>query len=186
MISSLPTKLMPRNKNRLSVCLFARGGSTINHKEDQYHWALMIGPKNESLQGFGTLFHVKQVPGLDNKNWKFEERQICLSATRMILIRVVIGKVIKRERLTSLLRNVPLRGHTRGWNCVLWVKEALQMIELDGRVLGTRVTDWERVSLASMWYCERKKAEHRFDGKAVFDQLRVPTWNLLLNREMVV
>ncbi|KAF4509389.1 hypothetical protein G6O67_003565 [Ophiocordyceps sinensis] len=37
---------------------------------------------------------------------------------------------------------VPIRGGQPGWNCVEWVREALQMIQMDRKAIGTAVVDW--------------------------------------------
>lgn len=52
-----------------------------------------------------------------------------------------------------------------GWNCVSGMKEVLQVLNADGKALGTSVTGWQAVWDGAMWYIQKKKAEHCFDGK---------------------
>jgi hypothetical protein len=40
-----------------------------------------------------------------------------------------------------------------GWNCVGWVKDALELLKADPRALVTSVIEWEIVRDAAMAYC---------------------------------
>lgn len=120
--------------------------------------------------------------------WIFEEKESSLLATNMQLVRVMIAKVEKRDRLISILRNVPIREGTAGWNCVGWVQEALQMLVADGKALGTGVTEWAKVRDAVMQYCQQKKEAHRFDGQApegIYDRRKVATFDLIEGKETI-
>ncbi len=59
----------------------------------------------------------------------------------MLLIRVVIGKVANTNRLVGLLRNIAIKKGEPGWNCVVRVREALEVLRADGKALGTAVTE---------------------------------------------
>ena len=154
---------------------------------NRYHWALLIGPKNETPAGIGVRFDAKEkIEGPGRSAWVFEEREISLFATEMLLVRMVIAKIEKRDLVESILRNVPIRQRTEGWNCVGWVKEALELLtDNNSPALGTNVTEWVKVRDAVMSYCERKKKEHRFDGKGNFDTRKVPTYDLILDKEII-
>lgn len=115
--------------------------------------------------------------------WYFEEKEVELLATGMLLVRITIGKVVKNARLVRVLHEVPVRQSKRGWNCVSWMKEALEAIDTDGQALGTSVVGWQTARERAMWYIEKKKAEHRFDGKWNFDMRFAPTYNLLDGKE---
>lgn len=160
---------------------------------DRYHWALLIGPKHEHKHSKGKRFHVKEtmasVDGRTQSRWVFEERDIGMNPTAMILVRIVIGKVVNPERVVTLLRGVPIWDGQAGWNCVWWVREALDTLREEGGVLSrTSVTDWARVRGAAMGYVRWKEAEHRFDGVAApgtFDMDRVATYDLLQMDEII-
>lgn len=109
-----------------------------------------------------------------------------MAATAMILVRVLVGKVANTERLCSVLRSTNVKGNQPGWNCVVWVEEALQGLKEDGKALGTSKIDWTSVRDTAMRYVEQKKQQHRFDGKKVFDMSKVATWDLLEGKETVV
>ncbi|KAJ5780060.1 hypothetical protein N7457_005220 [Penicillium paradoxum] len=57
----------------------------------------------------------------------------------------MVGKVADGNRLVKILRNTPIRQGQPGWNCVSWVKEALEMLKDDSKALGTSVVAWEKV-----------------------------------------
>lgn len=116
--------------------------------------------------------------------WVFEECDNRPGGS-ILLVRVLVGKVKSVERLQAVLRGTPLREDQEGWNCVSWVKEALESLEKDDRALGTSVTKWGVVREGALSYVIRKKAEHRFDSEGEFDISLVPTWSLLDDKEVV-
>jgi hypothetical protein len=109
---------------------------------------------------------------------------VSLAPTSMQLIRVVIGKVEDKHRLQSVLRRIPIRAETPGWNCVAWVEEALQQLERDGRALGTSVTAWQSVRDTAMWYCEQKMSEGRFTAEG-YNPQKCPTYDIIEGKETV-
>ncbi|MCJ1405706.1 hypothetical protein MMC11_008936 [Xylographa trunciseda] len=178
---------MPSNKDRLYVVLYARSGAPrMPGKEDTYHWALLVGPKAEVEGGQGMRYHVKERPKQSGgSEWFFEERKTPLAPSNMLLIRVMIGKVENHERLVRVLRKTPLRHGQPGWNCVGWVKETLEELSADGKALGTSVVGWDRVRDGAMGYCQRKKDQHRFDGKGNFDMRKAATYDLVEEKETI-
>ncbi|KAF1840070.1 uncharacterized protein K460DRAFT_380982 [Cucurbitaria berberidis CBS 394.84] len=167
---------MPAGKDRLYVALYARGGApSMPGKEDTYHWALLVGPKDEVGDGIGMRYHAKErIIGPNASAWVFEERKTTLSATSMLLV------------LISIVRNTPVRQGVAGWNCVGWVQEAMQNLEADGKALGTSVTEWTKVRNTAMEYCQRKKDEHRFDGQGNSDMFKAPTYDLVEGKEKIL
>lgn len=137
-------------------------------------------------------FHAKNemtmVDGSYRSVWKYESKTTSLLSTDVLLVRILIGKVINMDRLVAAFERTPVRGDEPGyehWNCVEWIKEALAVIEKDGNILGTSAINWNSVRNAAMWYIEKKKGEHRFDGQGESEELRVPTWSLLEKRELI-
>ncbi|KAI3399149.1 hypothetical protein diail_7728 [Diaporthe ilicicola] len=193
--------MRPSNKDRLYIALYARGGDSImSGGEDKYHWALLVGPKYEDSNSKGKRFHVKEtmtaVDGRTKSRWVYEERDISMNPTAMILVRVVIGKVASAERVAAVLRQVPVRDNQSGWNCVWWLREALGMLRAGGggKALArsssssSSVPSWEEAGEAAMGFVRRKEREHRFDGRAApgwFDMNRVATFDLLRGEEVV-
>jgi hypothetical protein len=127
--------------------------------------------------------------GIVTNVWAYEDRSVSLVPTSAILVRVLIGKVADTARLRTTFANTPIRAGYAGyedWNCVSWVQEALTWAAQDGKVLGTCQTDWANVRDTAMWYVNKKATEHRFDGEGDFDQSKVPTWDVLERKELVV
>ncbi|KAK7714856.1 hypothetical protein SLS57_006927 [Botryosphaeria dothidea] len=83
----------------------------------------------------------------------------------MLLVRVMIGKIEKKDRLLDIMRRTPIRQDRPGWNCVEWVKEVLEAFRSDGKTLGTSIIEWGKVRDAAMGYVQSKKDQHRFDGQ---------------------
>ncbi|CAD0101385.1 unnamed protein product, partial [Aureobasidium mustum] len=80
---------------------------------------------------------------------------------------------------------MPGKEDTYGWNCVLWIKEALSELQTSTNIIGTNVLEWEAVRNAAMSCCQQKKDEHRFDGTVHVDTLRVPTYDLIQGKETI-
>ena len=135
----------------------------------------------------GYRYHAKERLELaGGSKWVFEERECPLAPTSMLLIRIIVGKVADGHRLVEILRNTPIRQGQPGWNCVFWVKEALELLKVDPKALGTNVVEWERVRTQAMNYCQRKKDLHRFDGQGNFDMKKVPTYDLIQQKEIII
>ncbi|KAH3404497.1 hypothetical protein KXV40_003104 [Aspergillus fumigatus] len=149
---------MPSNKDRLYVALYAHGGNpTMPGKEDTYHWALIVGPKVEAEDGIGVRYHAKERPKLGGgSEWFFEERECPLAPTSMLLVRIMVGK------------------------------EALETLKVNPKALGTSIVEWEKVRSAAMDYCQRKKDQHRFDGQGNFNMRKVPTYDLIERKEIII
>ncbi|KAB8346211.1 hypothetical protein FH972_023256 [Carpinus fangiana] len=162
---------------------------TISH-----HWGLMVAPKNASGRGFGTKYHAKNPPSLPNSDdptWVFETKQVPLEPFEMILVRVTVAKVADRKKLDRILKAVPVVLDSDDWNCVGWVEDALAELRKEtsrGALTSGAVLGWEKVKLEAKVFVQKKKDEHRFDGKAEqgkFDSMKVPTWSALEGRELV-
>ena len=117
----------------------------------------------------------------------YEETNIGMPATNMILVRVLAAKVKEMDRLESIIRSVPVRPDVSGWTCRSWVEEAYRMLHGDGKAIGSS-PDWEKLSETALWYVQKKTEEHRFDGQAPpgkFNTRLVPTWNVADGQELV-
>lgn len=150
----------------------------------------------------GTTYHARELPTPIPKTtgtgtgtdmifkWTFEERSATLDT--MVLVRVLIGKVVDREGLVEILRGVPVGGQEEGeegWNCVSWVRGAIERIRDGGEeVLGKgSVLEWRVVRDAAMGFVERKMGEgwFRSGGQGNYEVGRVATWDLVEGREVV-
>ncbi|KAG9253201.1 uncharacterized protein F5Z01DRAFT_637460 [Emericellopsis atlantica] len=184
---------MPSDKDRLYVALYAHGGApTMPGLEDTYHWALMLGPKIETENSKGARYHalekIRFVGESDDpvSTWEYDERESSLLATSMLLVRVIFAKVKDRDRSEFILRNIPIRAGEVGWNCVGWVKKAIETALSDKKALGPpKNLNWDSIRDTAMWYVEKKKAAHRFDGRVKYDQEKAATWDMFDGVELV-
>jgi hypothetical protein len=56
----------------------------------------------------------------------------------MLLIRMMIGKIAKMDRLVNIIRSILIKQGEPGWKCIAWVKEGLEALLADGKALGIR------------------------------------------------
>lgn len=164
----------------------------LDSNQERYHWALMVGPKSETVQSQASRFHAKEYisfvgnPPTQRAVWEYEERDTTVLPTSMQLVRVLIGKVKDMNRLKSIFRNIPVRPEVQGWNCVGWVKEGVETALQDKNTLGVPKTlSWDLIRDAAMWYVAQKKAAHRFDGQGDYDQDKAAPWDMLEGIERV-
>ncbi|KIW76986.1 hypothetical protein Z517_09430 [Fonsecaea pedrosoi CBS 271.37] len=146
------------NKDRLYICRHARGGQPrLRDLEDTYHWAFMIGPKVEEPDKDGVRYRAKNKVTQDGIHWEFEKGTVPLRPTNMLLVRVLIGKVDDLSRLDAILCRTPVKDGAKDWNCVAWLKDALELVGKDKAALGTSVIPWDTVRKAAMEYCNQKR-----------------------------
>jgi hypothetical protein len=146
----------------------------------------LVGPKSDKADDEGMRYHARErMKRGGESEWEFEEVPTTMLPTRMIMVRILIAKIESRDRLAQVLRKVPIRQGQQGWNCVLWIKEALAELQMSTNIIGTSVVEWETVRNAAMSYCQKKKDQHRFDGEGKFDTTRVATFDLIQGGETV-
>lgn len=172
------------NKDRLYVALYARGGQDPN----TYHWAIIVGPKEEVEGGRGYRYHVRQ--RLDPARpgrliWAYESLEIPLAQTSMLLGRIMIAKITDKAQIRSTLAAVRAIQDDPSWTCRIWVKDAITALEADGKSLGTRITKWTTIEQNANNYIRQKRQQRRYDGSGSWVSGTVPTFDLLENREIV-
>ena len=176
--------MVASNKDRVYIALYARGGLDPN----SYHWAIIVGPKNEVEGERGTRYHVRNryVPEQPGPPvWQYEALAIPLVQTNMLLARVMIGKVLDGSRLRTVLERVPLVQQDPAWTCRIWVKSAVAALEADGKCLGTRVSEWQMIERTANDYVAKKRQEKRFETSGKWPPLTVPTYDLLEGKEVI-
>lgn len=104
----------------------------------------------------------------------------------MLLVRLVVGKVRRRDRvkLAATLRKVPVLNNDPSFNCVAWVRNALEVLA-EGKVARSANLDWNRIRQKALRYCLEKTVQHRFDGRGSFDLDRVATYDTLIGMETI-
>ncbi|KAJ4258851.1 hypothetical protein NW762_007938 [Fusarium torreyae] len=151
----------------------------------------MVGPEKESKGNRGKRFHVKRVlsllgdPPTAEFYWDFEEIDISMEPTSMILARVLIGRVKDLTRFRLVLWRTPLQQEVKAWNWVDWIEEAFHGAIQDSEALETYITDWAVIKETAMRYVELKRLARRFDGTRAYDFTKVPTWDMLRGAETI-
>lgn len=146
----------------------------------------MIGPNGDDGADEGIRYQVKErLRSNGGSEWVLEVVKVSMAPTQMALIRLLVAKIEKPDAMAQLLRSIPIREGQAGCKCVLWVKEALSHLKASTGTIGTSVVDWVTVRDSAMAYCKQKHDLHRFDGMGKFDMSRVPTFDLIRNKEAI-
>ena len=172
------------NKDCIYITLYAHSGQDSN----TYHWTIIVGLKNEVEGGRGFQYHARHkldpaTPG--HYVWHYEAVEIPLEQTSMLLARIMIGKVTNEVQLATTLAAVPLIQDNPAWTCRIWVRDAIAVLEADGRSLGTRVTGWQKIEQAANAYVARKRQQRRYDGSGTWKAGTVPTYDLIMGEEVI-
>lgn len=120
------------------------------------------------------------------RQWQYEAIETSMAIPSSgVLVRIIIAEVKDADRLKHVFEAVPYpRLRSDGWTCVSWVQEALQKSIEDGSCLGRSLSEWDQIRSKALWYVTKKKAEHRFDGLADFDQCTIATYDALNAQEI--
>lgn len=120
---------------------------------------------------------------LKQPTWYYEEMDIPMAPGKRDSVRILVGKVKDMARLRRVVEAIPVRSEVKGWNDVVWVKEALEAINQDDAALGASIPIWQCVRDTAMWYIEEKQAAGRFAKH--YDKTRVATWDICRDKEIV-
>jgi hypothetical protein len=76
--------------------------------------------------------------------WYYEELHVLAKGTTKLLATTSVGQIADMDHLLEIVRDIPVRQDDVDWNCVTWVKGALEELALDGTALeqGGVGTDW--------------------------------------------
>ncbi|CAK7210786.1 hypothetical protein SEUCBS140593_000948 [Sporothrix eucalyptigena] len=174
---------MVSGKKRLYIALYPSGVS--NKEERRYHWAFLVGPKNEgaaNVQVPGTKYHVKNRPV---QGWIYEEVDVAdVKSTVDLLARVTIAKVEDEDRLAGIMRKIPVVQNDPNWRCRSWIADVLSRLKEDGKAVGTSELDWPTIEALARDYVGKKAAAQRY-AKVEELTLPKPMWNILEGKEVI-
>jgi hypothetical protein len=153
--------MMPRNKPRLQLALYARP-----KHPGSYHYALFVSPKSTTQKKArtATKHHVKNTlqitDGQVAQPWRYERISIPdVNLEPCLLVRVVIGKVTSIDALETILEALPVyqvddadQEKARAFDCQTWVRTALEQLEEQGVWAGSG--DWDSIRKRSVEYVE--------------------------------
>lgn len=175
---------MRRNKHRLQVALYARP-----KHPDSYHYALFISPKTgkEHIGSSASKHHaldtLQNVSGEKSNLWRYQHLHLDdVNNERYLLVRIIIGKIFAQVQVARILEEIPVyqrddpdQEKARTFDCVAWVRDAVDKLQDSGAVSG--LGSFEHIERRSLQYVERKKNEGRWaqnskPGVPVLDLLR--------------
>jgi hypothetical protein len=147
----MTTPIVPLD--RLYLALYTRDNfiPSLLESDDRYHWALLLVPSiidNLVKPNQATRFHIRNYhSGPHHTNWLYEEIGVDATGTPKLLTQNLIGDVVDVEGLLELIRDLPIVQTTEGWDCVGWLRSALNAIEEDGHVISVASGEasWERL-----------------------------------------
>lgn len=147
----------PVLRMRRSSNIYIKGCRSLNHRIHRYHWSLLTGPKREDGGNTsGIRFHARNGITDGQVCWAFEQQECRILASIRLLARIRIAKVKDMDRLGTILHDVPVTPEVQGWNCVHWIRDALQRLAEDDGVLGGKsVLQWEIVRDHSMRFVQQ-------------------------------
>ncbi|KAI1480122.1 hypothetical protein F4774DRAFT_409280 [Daldinia eschscholtzii] len=171
---------MVSNKKRLYVALYPSG--IRGDETRKYHWAFLIGPKNEDKKEVsGGRYHVKNPAGI----WIYEDQSLKnIKSTINLLARVRIAKITDETRLLDIFRNTPIVQNDPDFNCRSWLIDALSRVADDGKAVGRAELEWEKIEQTARGYVGEKAASGRYDMGQDMAAPK-PTWDLLEEKELV-
>ena len=165
---SILVTTMPSNKPRLYLALYAR-----SKHPDSYHYALHVSPKEtpSSLESYTTTkYHCKNIIERDANGkvhtpWAYESTLIKLTTEPRLLVRVLLGKVHNESKLRDAFSQVPVVQRDKKFNCVEWVRLALQAVAgREGDMMeDSWKVDWEPLRKTAVEFVERLKKQGRWD-----------------------
>jgi hypothetical protein len=136
--------------------------------------------------GRGMRYYAKQVLTVGNQlQWIFEERDIPLAPTQMLLVRIIVAKITDREQLLRAIRGTQLVHNDKSWTCKSWVRDTVARVQANGKAVGTSQLDWDTIRTTAENYCREKEKKGRFNGKSGFDISRAPRYDLMARQEVI-
>lgn len=196
--ATLSSLSLSRDKPRLYLALYAKGGSTsgsnynANVTCDSYHWAFIVGPRTAARTDPGTCY---QLLHLHNGSC-YDEMDLANqspSQSQTLLVRITIAKVVDENKLRTILRNLPMHtpnsasgsesvsslssesdyGATS--TCLTWLRLAYKHIMSDpSKPLKGYVgaDDWAAIEARARKYVKTKRTQGRFGGNQVDPEYR--------------
>jgi hypothetical protein len=182
-----------KNKLRLYIALYPRGGSTSSFTTcsncDSYHWSLLVGPSSCSRSDPGTRYHIAHNPQT-TEPFLYEESDILTSGpASTLLIRVAIAKVRDIDAFQATLRSLPIPSISTepSSTCLSWTRAAFSALVKKKSCLKSYLSasDWKDVEACARKYCKRKRDLRRFTNAGPWDLNKVSTYNFWENREIM-
>ena len=178
---------MPPDKPRLYLALYAR----LKHP-GTYHYALHVSPKKELLKSDilqGTKYHCKNIINISDDTvstpWTYEAVKIDPNQDRLLLARILLGKVWCPQKLDQCMAEVAVSQDDPLLNCVEWARRAIALLGT-ASVLSIRLRiDWDSIKGTAIRYVSAKKQQGRYEIGWKGDTSRVATFDFATGKEVI-
>jgi len=170
------------NKPRLYVALYALGGELggtfpTAGQPREYHWALLVAPKNETPETMGKRWLFRpRLPHEEadtRRKWTVKMNDVKLKRHQNILVRIMIGKI---KNWSEAIKIIGMQGgEPMAETHRTWIKAIIRALREDGSCCK-HVPEWEDVEDVCDRYADQKiYHEECFNG----DDKEVPTLDMI-------
>ena len=150
------------------------------HENDEYHWAFLVGPSNETAESEGVCCGVELHLDPDGRPiWDYNQTIVPLRGEDELLARLLIADIVDLGPLGEIIRDhdiTPTTERTDSMaeglesNSLTWVREKLEMLERKPECFAYKCHDFsvferEGRSLAGGLNQQRKKGARPFGVK---------------------
>ncbi|KAL7265865.1 hypothetical protein RUND412_011607 [Rhizina undulata] len=163
------------NKQRVYIALYSRENKGDERK---YHWSILVSPKKETDSPDETMcYHIKNA---------YDEAQVRSSATRAVLTRMLGGKVLKPDTVSTTMKKVPVPQSDPNFTCRIWVSQAMQQLVKDKIIDFPGALNWAKMEKDALPYVAGKEESGRYNGTVPEVNMdKIPTFDFIVQKELV-
>jgi hypothetical protein len=101
--------------------------------------------------------------GPESVTWYFEEVHVLAKGTSKLLTSIPIGEIVDMDNLLEILRDIPIRQEDVEWNCVTWIRQALDDLSHDSSAIKLEAIgrDWPKLRDSVMEAAAQKAAQYQ-------------------------
>ena len=125
------------------------------HENDNYHWAFLIGPSNETAESEGVCCGLELHLDSDSRpTWDYNQTIVPLRGENDLLARMMIADIVDLGPLGEIIRDhdgTPTTERTDSvaegseWNSLAWLRERLEMLERRPECFAYKCNDFSVV-----------------------------------------
>lgn len=187
-------------KIRVYIALYARNGALgatqpaePGQGEEEYHWALLVGPKHWSKEQESTRHRIKKGqewtqtnPGkvaLEKVEWAYEKAAVPLGRHDDIVVRVLLTNIEDAKAIEACVqrawpeKTVRVKGQGGARTSREWVERAVEALRSPTLWKYDRLADWAAIESCCVSFAERVGV----GGAKLGD---VPTFDMVENRQV--
>jgi hypothetical protein len=101
--------------------------------------------------------------GPESVTWFFEEIRVQAKGTSKLLATIPLGEIVDMDHLLEILRDTPIHQGEVNWNCVSWIRKALDDLSHDSTAitLGALARDWPTLRDSAMEAAAQKAVQYQ-------------------------